>query len=306
MNKKLALISILLAGILAGCSLIPQFQQAREQYLETRVAELLEQTPAIETEVATGAVVTEAVAEVTATTEEVVEETVEPTIEATAEVTEEPKTVETSEPTLTPMVTSYDPAVYLGDATWKDEMTEVGNWPTSTDDYMSVSYENGALKITALSETNGWRIASTESLENAYIEATVKMGTCTETDGYGIIFRVPEDTGYNRGYLFGITCDGRYSLRTWDGLTGENGLMKSLKVLTISDLINKGKDQTNRLGIMAIGNRLIMYINGEKVDEVSDDAYSEGFFGIYINRDNTENLTIHVNEVKYWVDPTAK
>ena len=49
-----------------------------------------------------------------------------------------------------------------------------------------------------------------------------------------------------------------------------------------------------------------LYVNGEKVDEIIDDTYDEGFFGIYINRDNTENLTIHVDNVRYWIDPIAK
>jgi uncharacterized lipoprotein len=48
MNKKIALISLLLIGVLASCSVIPQFQQAREQYVETRTAELLAEMPTTE------------------------------------------------------------------------------------------------------------------------------------------------------------------------------------------------------------------------------------------------------------------
>jgi len=80
MNKKIALISLLLIGVLASCSVIPQFQQAREQYVETRTAELLAEMPTTEP------LPTEAVE---ATPK------VEPTAEPTAEVTEEA----TAEPT---------------------------------------------------------------------------------------------------------------------------------------------------------------------------------------------------------------
>ncbi len=48
------------------------------------------------------------------------------------------------------------------------------------------------------------------------------------------------------------------------------------------------------------------YINGEKVGEVSDNAYSAGYFGIYLNRDKTENMTIYVDDVKYWDNPTVQ
>jgi len=54
---------------------------------------------------------------------------------------------------------------------------------------------------------------------------------------------------------------------------------------------------------MALDNRLILYVNGEKIDELSDDTYAEGFFGLYVNRDITENLTIVVDKVSYWTDP---
>jgi len=39
------------------------------------------------------------------------------------------------------------------------------------------------------------------------------------------------------------------------------------------------------------------------VDEFVDDTYPEGFFGLFINRDRTENLTINVDTVSYWTDP---
>jgi hypothetical protein len=312
MSKKLALFSILLVGVLAGCSLVPQLQQSREDYLETRVAELLTQMPTEEimaalpeeTEVMEATVVEEATATLEATEEVTEEPTAETTAEATAEVTEEPTAEATDEAKVLPV--STDPGVYLEEADWVDDMTEVGNWPTSTNDFNSASFDNGTLMITALSEQYGWRIATTDALGNTYIEASIKVENCSGTDSYGIIFRVPENTGYNRGYLFGITCDGRYALRSWDGLTGSSGVMKTLQEPTESALIKAGKLQTNRLGIMAIDDRLIMYINGEKVGEVSDNAYSAGYFGIYLNRDKTENLTIYVDDVKYWDNPTVQ
>ena len=46
--------------------------------------------------------------------------------------------------------------------------------------------------------------------------------------------------------------------------------------LTASDLINKGKDQANRLGVAAVGDTLTLFINGAKVNQVIDDTYREG------------------------------
>jgi len=319
MKKKVIITMIVLASLLAGCSLFSQFQQAKEAYLETRVAEKLEELP-----------VEELVAEVPTeeepameSEEKSVEETVpveaEPTVEdiEEVEVPEETPTVEetpeeavapeeTPEPVRGLSVEFDDPAIYLGDADWVDEMKTAEYWTTGSDKFTSAIFENDKFKITALSEIGGWRIASQPVLGNAYIEADVKMGTCKDADGYGLIFRVPENTGYNRGYLFGITCDGRYFMRKWDGLSGKNGKIETFKYYTDSAWINQGANQTNRIGVMALDDRLVLYVNGEKIDEVSDNSYEEGFFGIYINRDQTKELTISVNKVSYWTDESEE
>jgi hypothetical protein len=310
MSKKLALFSILIVILLAGCSVVPQFKQAREDYLETRVVEILSEMPtaeppAIEEATATTEVI--ATEEVTAEpTEEITAEpTTETTEEATAEVTATEEATEEVSAESKGMTESYDPKVYLGDSDWEDNMTTVGSWPLGTD-LSSATYENETLMITALSDKFSWRIASTGALGDAYIEATIKVGECSGADSYGIIFRVPENTGYNRGYLYGIDCKGKYSLRSWDGMTGASGVMTYLQEPTESSLIKAGSNQTNRLGIMAVGDRLVMYANGEKLGEVKDNMYSTGFFGIYLKRDKTADLTVYVDDVGYWINPTIK
>ena len=86
MSKKLALLSILIASLLVGCSVVPQFKQAREDYLETRVVEILSEMPTAEPQV---------MEEATATTEVVATE--EPTAEPIEEITEEPTEATTEE-----------------------------------------------------------------------------------------------------------------------------------------------------------------------------------------------------------------
>ena len=305
MKKAITLFVILAAVLLAGCSVVERFKMAEQQYLETRVVDLLEEMPAEVAKTVEPVVTGEAKAVET----EVVEETAE-TLEPTVEVTEEPEVEETpvatEEPTAEPTVESVDPAVYLGTPNWVDEMEKPEFWVAGSDEFTSAVFENGAMTFKALSETPGWRIATTEELSKAYMEATVKMGACTGTDGYGLVFRVPKNVNYNQGYFFAVTCDGRYSLRLWNGLSGDNGKSVMLKYLTASDLINKGKDQTNRLGVAAVGDRLVLFINGEKVDEFKDDTYPSGFFGLFVNRDNTKDLTVYADQVRYWTDPVIK
>ncbi len=310
MNKKIALISLLLIGVLASCSVIPQFQQAREQYVETRTAELLTEMPTAEP---LPTVAVEATAKVEPTVEPTAEVTEalteEPATEATAEITEEVTAtiegdeVEAESKTITQ---SYDPKVYLGKSTWEDNMTAVGNWSLATDEYLSATYDNEALMIQTLTKQQGWRLASTDPLADVYIEGNFKVDTCKGSDNFGIYFRIPTDVGTRQGYIFSITCDGKYALRNWDGLSGASGKTTWLLQPTESSLIKAGEGQANRLGIMAVGSRLIMYINGEKVGEVSDSTYTSGNFGVYLKAETSGSLKIHLDDVQYWVNPTVK
>jgi len=138
MKKKIIVTMIVLVSFLAGCSLIPQFEQAKEEYLETRVAELLEEQPAEEQVVEEPVVEEEELAaegedksleETAAAEEEVV---AEPEVEETEEAeevieadeipeeTEVPE--EETEPEPEPTIKSDDPGIYLGDPDWIDEM----------------------------------------------------------------------------------------------------------------------------------------------------------------------------------------
>jgi len=323
MKKRIIALLLVGAFIISGCALATRFQEAKDAYLNQRVDELLADDQAVEP------VVEKEVTEVATEMPEVVEtlETepednlvpeeeleVEQTSEAEGEdldTDEEAEADETPEADeegtdadATPEIESDDPGVYLGDPDWLDDM-EPGEyyWNLATDQYMSAAYDDGTLRLQALSEVMGWRIASTPVLGDAYIETSVKMGACSNTDGYGLVFRVPEQVAYNQGYFFGITCDGKYSLRVWDGLSGTNGKTTWLRYPKGDENILKGKDAVNKLGVMLIDDSITLYINGEMVEQFIDATFMEGFFGLYINRDYTENLTINVDQVSYWTDP---
>jgi len=57
---------------------------------------------------------------------------------------------------------------------------------------------------------------------------------------------------------------------------------------------------TQRLGIWAEGDRLVLYVNGFQVDEIRDSTYSEGTFGVNIAAAETVGFTVDVIEAKVW------
>lgn len=229
------------------------------------------------------------------------------TQEATEAVTQAvtPTNTQPPAPAFTPP--PGDPRSRLGAPTSTDPMDNAQNWvwPTGSDQFTRGGFSNGAMVVTALADEDGWRMANPTGrpFSNIYLEGTFRTGTCSGSDHYGLIVRVPNIHEPDQGYLFGATCDGRYSLRRWDGKVGNNGEMRWLVNWTTTSAISTGSNQTNRLGIFTVGNRLILYANGTLLTEVSDSSFANGNFGVFVGRDVTNDLTIHVDEMSYWDNP---
>lgn len=202
--------------------------------------------------------------------------------------------------TLAPSATlaAGDPRGSLGNPTWRDTMANGDNWPTGEDSagYTAIDFKDGQLKLTALKPQDGWRITF-DKLTNFYLEMTVKTGTCATDDRYGFIFRVPVKENPNRGYLAAFTCDGRYSLRMWDG---PNTTMSGLLGWKANAAIKSGSNQTNRMGVMVKGSKITLYANGVALGEAIEGTYKEGYFGIFAGAVKTTNFTIAVDEIAYW------
>lgn len=196
-----------------------------------------------------------------------------------------------------------NPRAKLGTATWTDTMNNGDNWPTGADKYTSINFSDGKLKLAGLTTTDGWRLVATEKLANMYLEMTVSTGNCSGSDRYGFFFRVPNAVDANRGYLYGITCDGNYSLREWDATIGSKGQMTNLISWTASSAIQAGSNKTNTIGVMAVGDRMVLYANGVLLKEVSDSTFKEGSIGLFVGARETSNFTISVDEIAYWKNP---
>jgi len=231
----------------------------------------------------------------------------EPATQPTAAPTEtlRPTSTPTVQPTPTIAFTPSpnDPVARLGPASWTDNMDRDNNWPTGSDQFTEISFSDGVMFLTGLTTTDGWRLTWPE-LTDFYLEMTFQTSNCTANDRYGMIVRVPESRNPNRGYLVGLTCDGKVSLRRWDATVGARGEMANLIPWTAKAAVKAGSNQTNRLGLMAIGDRLIVYVNGELVGEARDNTFSKGYFGVFVGARDTEKFTIKVDQVRYWENPT--
>ena len=199
-------------------------------------------------------------------------------------------------PTPTP---EADPRVELGGADWVAAFGEDTSqtWGQFDDEQATVEMKPDELVLTA-NKANSFDVWSMSYpvLEDFYLEITGTSGDmCGGKDRYGPIVRAPDN---NQGYLYQISCDGMFTLRKWDGVA-----YTDLISWTPSPHIVPGPNQTHRVGIMAEGTNLSVYINGFLLGEAEDETYEVGTFGISIAATDTPGFSVTVTEVLYWELP---
>ena len=320
--KKLIPVIIVLSLALSACSGFPlrgNDDPVTDAEMATRVAELLATMTTPTTEMAFPATPTPMPA-----TPEPTAAPVEPTeaaatsapVETTPEPTEAPEATEATEaagtpaaeqPTVTPtlQVPDTDPIKKLGTPTGFDpfDSYEKWTWPTDPDDYIALNFKDGYMQMTSLTKMAGWRVPMVSQQTNSYIELTVNSGACADKDSYGIILRIPVFKEPTQGYLYEVTCDGYMRLWKWDGNVKPNGKAEILINWKESPDIKKGANQVNRLGVMAVGNKISIYMNGVPQGEATDSSFKAGFFGTFVRSVNTSKYTVKFDEMKYWENP---
>ena len=199
--------------------------------------------------------------------------------------------------TITPTLPSTDPRNTLGTPTYKNTNFSKG-WFLEDNEHTHISVnDKGALVLTSLQPV-GWHSWSMyyNTLQNFYLEATLHTGACSGADRYGLVFRAPDNS---HGYFFGLSCDGKYNLSSYDGTN-----FTTIVDYTKSTAILSGSNQTNRLGVMARGSEIDLYVNGVSIQQVNDSTYAtSGVFGVFIASQATANFTYEMDEIDYWVLP---
>ncbi len=205
-------------------------------------------------------------------------------------------------PTLTATAINSDPAVALGQPAMRDPLDKGSGFGIGSDgyedDYTNIYMSDGALVLHSSSANgwHGWRLRPPK-VEDFYLQATYQTQSCAGNDLYGIIFRSPDyESGH--GYYYSVTCDGRFSLSKWD----DNGTSQITNGSALP-AYNSGTGQTNRIGVLARGKQLTLYVNGKSIAEVEDSSLtSAGYFGPFLSG-QSGNLTVALDEIAYWSVP---
>lgn len=206
---------------------------------------------------------------------------------------------ETPEPTETLPV--GDPRKELGNPTRKDNLTSSGIWFKDSDEWVTdntkFSAVDGYIAATSSTVTDGLRwYLYFQKIGDAYIEAKFDVTTCAGSDKYGLVFKAVDFDGTDQ-FFYSITCEGQYELRKMISLA-----TSSLIPISESDKINAGSNQSNILGVWVKNSRIRLYVNGQFLQEIESSGIpAEGHYGLFINARQTPGLTVHLDEVTYWL-----
>ena len=212
--------------------------------------------------------------------------------------TMEPLSTITPEPSIT--VAEIDFSSQLGSPSYSNPMNSGSAFGLDSagydDGFTRIVMSDGSMILTSYPTTGwrGWRLTD-KNLSNFYLEGTFITQTCGGKDQYGLVFRAP-DYSNGEGYYFGVTCDGQYSLIHSDG-----NRYRTLIDWTSSEKIVQGSNQTNRLGVLAEGPSIDLFINGEKVNHTEDSNYLTATkIGAFILALNTSGFTVMLDQLNLW------
>jgi hypothetical protein len=206
----------------------------------------------------------------------------------------------TTTPSFTPP--ADDPAKTLGSPTWRDTFENGNSWYLDDDGSIRMEVKDHVLSLfgTASKFYDTWRFAPANLSPNYYLQMSAAMDACSGRDRFGLLFGGTGNGALQQVFLFGITCDGKYSFRYYDSETKKYSMHINW---TPSGYINTGAHQGNRLGVKVEGLHTALYINGHYVGDFTVPSFGNGRYGIFAASENTANLHVAVTEFAYWKIP---
>ncbi len=162
-------------------------------------------------------------------------------------------------------------------STFQDNFTDSdGGWGADQREEFDRGYEDGEYFID-LHQSNwfAWANPGTQ-FDDASVTVDAYLSSGSQDGHFGVLCRYKDEDNF---YYFAISADGYYAIfQREDGgnlqaLTGEGDGM------LFSPVIRTG-GQTNNIRAVCQENDLSLYINGELLETVTDDAHSQGDVGL--------------------------
>jgi hypothetical protein len=170
-------------------------------------------------------------------------------------------------------------------------------WPTVENNQGSISFARRGLNFQIQSPdyalwTAGEDVAALAPAD-ALVEVDVTRNRGAVNDTYGLLVRFVDNDNF---YYFGISGAGTYSF--WRVVADE---WSPLAEWTAVDAIDVTDDATNRLGVLAQGDRFLLMVNDILVADVTDATFAAGGAGLYAGTYEYGDLDVTFDNLDVWV-----
>jgi hypothetical protein len=173
------------------------------------------------------------------------------------------------------------------DVLFQDDFSDPSSgWDQVNEEEGTTDYLEGVYRI--LVNTPSYDIWANPGLEftDTVIEVEATKAGGPDDNDFGVICRYQNLENF---YFFIISSDGYYGIAKVTN--GEQELL-NMENLQFSEAVNQG-DATNEIQVECVGNRLALTVNGEKITEVTDSAYSSGDVGLIAGTFDIGGTDIH-------------
>jgi hypothetical protein len=140
-------------------------------------------------------------------------------------------------------------------------------------------------KWTAWSNTNN-------KCANCIVDLAGESAAGPDDVSYGMLLRYQDKENY---YSISLSENGKYSF-------GKNvgGKWSNLISWTASPAIKAGKNNTNLLRVVAVGNNMAIYVNGQALATVTDDSIQEGVVGMIASSYAEAGFEAGFRKIQIW------
>jgi len=164
-----------------------------------------------------------------------------------------------------------------GDVILEDDFSS-SQWGTGTDKDSSIEYANNALQFILFTKNYFvWSTPNDEDYDNIHMEVTVTNNNTDPTTAFGIICRQQVTT--DAFYYFAITAAGQYAIAK-AAIAQKDVFLTNNNEWEYSDFV-KANAASYRVGADCGNGTLTLYVDGQKVDSVSDSTYTSGGVALF-------------------------
>ena len=162
----------------------------------------------------------------------------------------------------------------LGDVIFEDRFSTSEGWNVSRSSRGEISIAGSEINI-VINQPNSYLYAYREKpdLENFFVQIRSNLSLCSGRDEYGLLFRLTNDQNF---YRYSLSCSGEVRLEKVSA-----GGVTTLQPWTRSASVPVGAPSKSSLEVLAQGQEMSFFVNGDLQFKAVDEELKIGSFGVF-------------------------